>query len=278
MGYCVHGAKIWLSFWSQRNWFTLCFLGLFPGGHNHQVINPQTWIPGSLGPLGFAHIVLLWCNCLIQKREKKTWERSWDQRSGSPVQFSSVHSVVSDSLQPHESQHARPPCPSPTPGVHPNSCASSWWCHPAISSSVVSFSSCPQSLPASGSFPMSQLFAWGGQSTGVSVSASVLKPRIWKTHVSNHDRDGECCHLEKREVSDDFQGRKTPLTGFLSFSKIEMSKKRSPSWQNSTWKKWVWFLPVAPSQGQALAANEQSMGPGDQPSPGIYECLKEVGR
>ena len=73
-------------------------------------------------------------------------------------------SVVSDSLRPHESQHARPPCPSPTPGVHWDSGPSSQWCHPAISSSVVPFSSCPQSLPASGSFPMSQLFAWGGQS------------------------------------------------------------------------------------------------------------------
>ena len=83
-------------------------------------------------------------------------------------------SVESDSLWPHESQHARPPCPSPTPRVHPNSYASSRWCHPAISSSVVPFSSYPQSLPASGSFPMSQLFAWGGQSIGVSASASVL--------------------------------------------------------------------------------------------------------
>ena len=95
----------------------------------------------------------------------------------SSVQFSSVQfsrSVMSDSLWPHESQHARPPCPSPTPGVHSNSCPSSLWCHPAISSSVVPFSSCPHSLPASGSFPMSQLFAWGGQSTGVSTSASVL--------------------------------------------------------------------------------------------------------
>ena len=90
----------------------------------------------------------------------------------SSVQFSRL--VVPDSLLPHESQHARPPCPSPTPGVHPNSCASSQWCHPAISSSVVPFSSCPQSLLASGSFPMSNLFAWGGQSIGVSASASVL--------------------------------------------------------------------------------------------------------
>ena len=90
----------------------------------------------------------------------------------SSVQFS--HSVVSDSLQPHESQHARPPCPSPTPGVHPNSRPLSRWCHPAISSSVVPFSSCTQYLPASESFPMSQLFTWGGQSTGVSALASVL--------------------------------------------------------------------------------------------------------
>ena len=90
----------------------------------------------------------------------------------SSVQFS--HSVVSDSLRPHESQHARPPCPSPAPGVHSDSCPSSRWCLPAISSSVVPFSSCPQSLPASGSFPMSQLFSWGGQSIGVSASASVL--------------------------------------------------------------------------------------------------------
>ena len=90
----------------------------------------------------------------------------------SSVQFS--HSVVSNSLRPHESQHARPPRPSPTPGVHSDSCPSSQWCHPAISSSLVPFSSCPQSLPASESFPMSQLFTWGGQSTGVSALASVL--------------------------------------------------------------------------------------------------------
>ena len=88
------------------------------------------------------------------------------------VQFSC--SVVSDSLWPHELQHARPPCPSQTPRVYSNSCPSSRWCHQAISSSVVPFSSCPQSLPASESFPMSQLFAWGGQSIGVSASASVL--------------------------------------------------------------------------------------------------------
>ena len=89
----------------------------------------------------------------------------------SSVQFS--RSVVSESLRPHELQHARPPCPSPTPGVHSDSRSSSQWCHPAISSSVVPFSSCPQSIPASESFPMSQLFAWGGQSTGVSALAKL---------------------------------------------------------------------------------------------------------
>ena len=88
------------------------------------------------------------------------------------VQFSL--SVMSESLQPHDLQHTRPPCPSPTPRVYSNPSPSSQWCHPAISSSVVPFSSCPQSLPASGSFPMSQLFTWGGQSTGVSASTSVL--------------------------------------------------------------------------------------------------------
>ena len=90
----------------------------------------------------------------------------------SSVQFSC--SVVSDSLRPHESQHTRPPCPSSTPRVHPNSCPLSQWCHPAISSSIVPFSSCPQSLPVSESFPISHLFAWGSQSIGVSSLASVL--------------------------------------------------------------------------------------------------------
>ena len=92
-------------------------------------------------------------------------------------QFSSVQfsrSVVSDCLWPHESQQARPPCPSPTPRVHADSCPSSQWCHPGLSSSVVPFSSCPQSLPGSESFPTSQLFEWGGQSTGVSASVSLL--------------------------------------------------------------------------------------------------------
>ena len=90
---------------------------------------------------------------------------------------------MSDSLRPHESQHARPPCPSPTPRVHPDSRPSSQWCYPAISSSVVPFSSCPQSLPASECFPMSQLFTWGSQSTGVSALASFLpkKSQGWSS-------------------------------------------------------------------------------------------------
>ena len=103
-----------------------------------------------------------------QEQLREYWRTSRDlvldnKYDHSSVQFSC--SVMSDSLQPHESQHTRPSCPSPTPGVHSDSCPSSQWCHPAISSSVVPFSSCPQSLPASESFPMSQLFAWGGQST-----------------------------------------------------------------------------------------------------------------
>ena len=98
------------------------------------------------------------------------WLRPW--YCFSSVQYSS--SVMSNSLRPHELQHARPPCPSTTPGVHSDSHPLSQWCHPAISSSVVPFSSCPQSLPASESFPMSQLFAWGSQSTGASALVSFL--------------------------------------------------------------------------------------------------------
>jgi len=108
-------------------------------------------------------------------RREREIQRKEHSLGISSVQFS--RSVMSDSLQPHESKHTRSPCPSPTPGVLSNPCPSSWWCHPVISSSVVPFSSCPQSLPASGSFPMSQLFAWGGQSIGISGLASVLGDR-----------------------------------------------------------------------------------------------------
>ena len=115
---------------------------------------PWTEEPGGLPSTG------------LQSQTRLKW------LSNSSVQFS--RSVVSDSLRPHESQHTRPPCPSPTPGVHPNPCPLSRWCHPTISSSVVPFSSCPQSFPSSGSFQMSQLFASGSQSIGVSASTSVL--------------------------------------------------------------------------------------------------------
>ena len=104
------------------------------------------------------------------------------------IQFS--RSVMSDSLRPHKLQHTKPPCPSPTPGVHPNPCPSSRWCHPTISSSVVPVSSCPQSFPASGCFPVSQLFTSGGHSIGVSASTSVLpmnaqdwSPSAWTSWI-----------------------------------------------------------------------------------------------
>ena len=112
---------------------------------------------------------------LTNSSEKK---RSEKQRRKGKIKSDQIsRSVVFDSLRPHEPQQARPPCPSATPGVHSDSRPSSQWCHPAVSSSAVPFSSCPQSLPASESFPMSQLFAWGGQSTGVSALASFLRKK-----------------------------------------------------------------------------------------------------
>ena len=132
-----------------------------------------------------VHVVLFhfWVYTLlmrVKKESEKTDLKLNIQNENHGIQshrFSSVQfsrSVVSDSLRPHELQHARPPCPSPTPRVYPKPCPSSQWCHPVISSSSIPFSSCPQSFSALMSFPMSQLFAWGGQSTGVSASASVL--------------------------------------------------------------------------------------------------------
>ena len=118
-----------------------------------------------------SQFYILLMSQIKKKSRKVTCSSQWREEVCS-VQFSG--SVMSHSLRPHESQHARPPCPSPTPRVQSNSCPSSRWCHPAISSSVIPFSSCPQSLPASDSFPMSQLFMWGGESIGVSALASVL--------------------------------------------------------------------------------------------------------
>ena len=111
------------------------------------------------------------CTTILPNYQVDLWKIN---RMGIVISVLFSCSVVSSPLRSHESQHSKPPCPSPTHRVHSNLCPSSWWCHPAISYSVVPFSSCPQSLPASGSFPMSQLFARGGQSTGVSALASVL--------------------------------------------------------------------------------------------------------
>ena len=111
-----------------------------------------------------------WCGAVHGGAKSWTWLTNWKTWNFIPTEHLSVQSVSQFS----HSVVARPPCPSPTPAVYSNSCPLSRWCHPAISSSVVPFSSCPQSLPGSGSFPMSQLFAWGDQSTGVSASASVL--------------------------------------------------------------------------------------------------------
>ena len=135
----------------------------------HKALGLSGFIVTACGPEGSRSVVVVYeLSCSVARGILPV--QGWNLGPlhwFTSVQFS--HSVMSDSLRPHESQHARPPCPSPTPGVYSNSCLSNWWCHPAISSSVVPFSSCPQPLPASGSFPMSQLFAWRGQSIGVSA-------------------------------------------------------------------------------------------------------------
>ena len=136
------------------------------------------------------------------------------------VQFS--RSVLSDSLWPHESQHVRPPCPSPTPGVHSDSCPSSRWCHPAISSSVVPFSSCPQSLPASESFTMSQLFAWGGQSTGVSALASFLPKKSQGWSPSEWTVGYPCDPRDSQESSPTPQFKSIKGHKFKTYKKVPL--------------------------------------------------------
>ena len=143
----------------------------------------------------------------------------------SSVQFSS--SVMSDSLQPHEPQHTRPPCPSPTPGVHPNPCPLSRWCHPTISSSVVPFSSCPQSFLASGSFQMSQLFASGSQGIGLSASTSVLPmntqdwyPLRWTGWFS----------LQSKGLSRDFSNTTVQKHQFFGTQLSSQSNSRIHTW------------------------------------------------
>ena len=149
----------------------------------------------------------------------------------SSVQFS--RSIVSDSLQLHELQHTRPPCPSPAPGVYSNSCPASWWCHPAISSSVVPFSSCPQSLPAAESFLMSQLFTCGGQSIGVSALASVLQ-RTPRTDLLQNGLVGSPCSPKDSQES-------SPTPQFKSINSSALSFLHSPTltsihghWKNNS--------------------------------------------
>ena len=146
------------------------------------------------------------------------------------VQFSSVQfsrSVVSDSLQPHELQHARPPCPSPTPGVHSDSRPSSQWCHPAISSIVVPFFSCPQSLPASESFPISQLFAWGGQSTGVSALASFLPKKSQGWYPSEWTG---CISLQSKGLSRVFSNTTVPKHQVFGTQPTSQSNSHFHTW------------------------------------------------
>ena len=145
--------------------------------------------------------------------------------SFSSVQFS--RSVMSNSLWPHEPQHARPPCPSLTPRVYPNLCPSGQWCHQAISSSVIPFSSCPKSLPASGSFPMSQLFTWGGPSIGVSASASVLlmntqdwSPLGWTSWIS----------LQSKGLSRVFSNTTVQKHQFFSIQPSSQSNSHIHTW------------------------------------------------
>ena len=146
------------------------------------------------------------------------------------INFSSVQfscSVMSNSLRPHESQHSRPPCPSPTPGVHWDSRPSSQWCHPAISSAVIPFSSCPHSLPASESFPMSQLFAWGGQSIGVSALALFLpkksqgwSPSEWTGWIS----------LQSKGLSSVFSNTTVQKNQFFSTQLSSQSNSHIHTW------------------------------------------------
>ena len=143
----------------------------------------------------------------------------------SSVQFS--RSVMSDSLWPHESQHARPPCPTPTPRVHSDSHPSSPWCHPAISSSVIPFFSCPQSLPASESFPMSQLFAWGGQSTGVSALASVF-PK--KSHGWSPSEWIGWISLQSKGLSRVFSNTRAQKHQFFSAQPSSQSNSHIHTW------------------------------------------------
>ena len=181
-------APLCMGFCRQEYWSGLPFP--LPGDLPNPVIKPASlnvylhWQAAYL-PVAhvheYIHTVPKACKYYvsISYSSRCSWGPAQCTQTFGVLQFSC--SVVFNSVWPHELQHPRPSCPSPTPGVYPNSCSSSRWCHAAISSSVVPFSSCSQSLPASGSFLISQLFTWGGQSIGVSASASVLpmKTQDW---------------------------------------------------------------------------------------------------
>ena len=158
----------WANLWVWRTFLNSLHIThncLFPYLEYLHQYYEQGWKDNTCTPTYRSFLFFLslcFTHTHMRERERKICE----------VQFS--HSVVSDSLRPHEPQHARPPCPAPTPRVYPNPCPLSRWCYPTISSSAVPFSSCPQSFSASGSFPMSQLFASGGQNIRVSASTSVL--------------------------------------------------------------------------------------------------------
>ena len=158
---------------------------------------------------------------MIKPNSSRAGQYNWSIQKEifASVQFS--HSVVSDSLRPHESQHTRPPCPSPSPGVHSDSRPSSQWCHPAISSWVIPFSSCLQSLPASQSFPMSQLFAWGDQSIGVSALASFLPKKSQGYLLQNGLVGSPCSPRDSQESS--------PTPHFKGINSLAFSLLHSPT-------------------------------------------------
>ena len=180
VGFCH--TTMWIS---HKYTYVPCLLNLLPHTSPHPTAlgshRAHGWPSCVIQQLLISYLFYIWY-CICLNATLSICPHSFPPRLQnlflmSLYLFSLVQvsrSLVSDFLQPHESQHARPPCPSPAPWAHPKPCPSTRWCHPAISSSVVPFSSCPQSLPASGSFPMSQLFASGGQSTRISALASVL--------------------------------------------------------------------------------------------------------
>ena len=201
-----------------------------PSGDNQKSLHILSKI--SCGVWGKRHpsiILLHWEALNLQSRPPENTRpcRPFQHSNLSNLRWTCVRSdqislsVMSNSLWPHESQHARPPCPSPTPGVHWDSRSSSQWCHPAISSSVVPFSSCPQSLPASESFPISQLFVWGGQSTGVSALASFLPKKSQGDLLQNGLVGSPCSPRDSQDSS--------PTPQFKSINSSAFSLLHSPT-------------------------------------------------